>query len=150
MQTTISLTNRRFDGKRHRLQCSTHTENQTCMSHIVTTALHYLRFSVLRAQGFSLHYRTALLNFILDKRSSEGFKKAQLCFLESAPFVSEPFFFASGRKLKKNEDTSCMRMSFPLFPKVFRSWSFLAIISDFEKFLDRFCGRNFRSQLANK
>lgn len=139
MQTTISLTNRRFDGKRHRLQCSTHTENQTCMSHIVTTALHYLRFSVLRAQGFSLHYRTALLNFILDKRSSEGFKKAR-------PLCLSLFFFASGRTLKKNEDTSCMRMSFPLFPKVFRSWSFLAIISDFEKFLDRFCGRNFNNK----
>lgn len=109
MQTTISLTNRRFDGKRHRLQCSTHTENQTCMSHIATTALHYLRFSVLRAQGFSLHYRTALLNFILDKRSSEGFKKAR-------PLRLSLFVFASGRMLKKNEDTSCMRMSFPLFP----------------------------------
>ena len=141
MQTTISLTNRRFDGKRHRLQCSTHTENQTCMSHIVTTALHYLRFSVLRAQGFSLHYRTALLNFILDKRSSEGFKKAR-------PLRLSLFVFASGRMLKKNEDTSCMRMSFPLFPKVFRSWSFLAIISDFEKFLDRFLRQEFQKPIS--
>lgn len=71
----------RFDGKRHRLHCSTvpmYRESNTHFSRFNDEALHYLKFFVLRAQGFSLHCKTAFLNFILDEPDERHSRKRAL------------------------------------------------------------------------
>ena len=61
-------------------------------------ALHYLRFSVLCAQGLSLHCRTLLKFMNVPTRVRREHTKVQ----ESAPFASEPVFFVSGNTLRVN------------------------------------------------
>ena len=61
-------------------------------------ALHYLRFSVLCAQGLSLHCRTLLKFMNVPTRVRREHTKVQ----ESAPFASEPVLFVSGNTLRVN------------------------------------------------
>ena len=95
VQATISLTNDRFDGNRHRPQYPYRGSNMyVSLGH--DEVLHYLSFPVLCAQGLSLHCRT-LLKF-MNVPTRREHTKVQ----ESAPFASEPVLFVSGNTLSVN------------------------------------------------
>ena len=113
MQATISLTNQRFDGNRHRPQYPYRGSN-VYVSLCHDEALHYLRFPVLCAQGLSLHCRT-LLKF-MNVPTRREHKKVQ----ESAPFASEPVLFVSGNTLKANMGYVCTSLSHPTNTVKFR------------------------------
>ena len=100
VQATISLTNDRFDGNRHR-PLYPYRGSNVYVSLCHDEVLHYLSFPVLCAQGLSLHCRT-LLKF-MNVPTRREHTKVQ----ESAPFASEPVLFVSGNTLSVNIGYVC-------------------------------------------
>ena len=106
VQATISLTNDRFDGNRHR-PLYPYRGSNVYVSLCHDEVLHYLSFPVLCAQGLSLHCRT-LLKF-MNVPTRREHTKVQ----ESAPFASEPVLFVSGNTLSVNIGYVCWSLSHP-------------------------------------
>ena len=106
VQATISLTNDRFDGNRHR-PLYPYRGSNVYVSLCHDEILHYLSFPVLCAQGLSLHCRT-LLKF-MNVPTRREHTKVQ----ESAPFASEPVLFVSGNTLSVNIGYVCRSLSHP-------------------------------------